>query len=164
MGKYIRINFATITGSIVPLNDPTSGPASFTADTTLDEESILGEPSLRKPTGRRGVSHTGNVSSVIQNLARDGTRDLILMDGHAMTERLQYFAMKRPGVHFNFDFQYALNAENKDSGRIHQHFDCFIENQPVREINNDTLMVRFTLNYHELRVVDAATGQLVGST
>ena len=159
--RMTRMNFATVIGTITPLNAPNAPDASFRADTTLEEESILGEPQIAKPRGTRHMSHDGENSTVIDRYSRAGTRDLILMDGTNQAEALIYYAYQNPMVHFDFEFQYRLDHSDPGSARIQRHRSCFIENQPGREVNNEILVVRFTLNYHSLEILDATTGELV---
>ena len=155
------MTFATITGSITPINNDSVSPVSFSGETTWDENAILTEAQLTKPRARRFISHNGNNSVTVHRYAKNGTRDLVLLDG-TDAEKLIKYAMSNPMVHFNFDFQYQLQEQDAASGRIQRHTDCYIENQPVREINNDVATIRFTINYLALDTINAATGQPVG--
>jgi len=155
------MNFATIIGTITPINSTAVNPISITAETTWDEASILAEPQLAKPRGRRFISHNGQNSTTIHRYAKAGMRDFILLDIPAAEQLIKY-AMLNPTVHFNFDFSYQLEEQDASLVRIQRHEDCFIENQPAREISNDVATIRFTINYLNLDVINADTGQPVG--
>lgn len=160
----IRMNYATIVGTVTPLSQlNTAGvsPFSWRADTTVNEGMILSESNLKRPRARRWETHDGMNSRTITNYSRSGTRDLILMDGTPQAEAFQNFAYINPTVHFDFEFLYYLNDSDDASGRIQMHRNCFILNQPVVEVNNEVVNLKITLDYLSLEIIDAATGKLV---
>lgn len=156
-----RMNFATIIGTITPINNSAFNAISFKADTTWDESSILAEPALGKPRGRRFISMDGSSSTTIHNYSKAGTRDFIMFDTEAAEKLMKYYS-NNPTVHFDFDFQYQLEEQDDSKIRIQRHKDVFIANQPAREVSNDVAIIRFSLDYLLLDTINAVTGEVVG--
>ena len=159
MAKNRALAFATITATLTPTNS--SLPAiSFKADTILNEDEILSEPTSARELGQRFMGADGESSDVIENWATNGTRDLTIRDND-VADKIKEYAYSRPRVHFNFDFRYQRNTADDADAITQQHFDCFIQNTPGRSINPTVNGVKFTINYAKYQEVNSA-GEVLG--
>lgn len=146
------LEFATIIGTFIP-RDSSVSPIQYTAETTFDEETFLGEPQPVKERGRRFMSNDGEISNVIQRYASNGKRDISVFDG-IFSDQLTGWAQRNPTVYFDFTFQYKRNLNGVTDIRKHFHKDCYIENTPAREISNEIAIIKFTINYGKLQLQD----------
>jgi hypothetical protein len=154
-----RLNFATILATLTPLDDSIS-PIQYKADSTLDEEEFLSDAQPAKERGRRFVGNDGKTSTTIKRFASNGTRDFQVFDG-AIADQLISWAQRNPTVDFDFDFSYQREEQDESSVRIQRHINCFFENTPIRTLSNDIAVVKFTVNYEQLALIDSSTGQPV---
>lgn len=148
-----KLNFATIIATLTP-KDSTIPPVQYQADTTMDEEDILGEPQPAKERGRRFMSNDGTNSQVIQRYASNGKRDFNVFDS-SIADQLISWAQRNPTVFFDFEFRYQADEQDITTIRNQVHFDCFFENTPARVINNEVAGIKFTTNYGKLQIQDS---------
>lgn len=153
------MNFASIIATLTPRKSGVA-PIQFRADTTWDEEEWLGEPQPAKERGRRFMSNDGQRSVTIHRFASNGTREFSMIDGPE-ADQLIGWAQQNPTIHFDLDFSYQRDENDGTSIRKQVMRDCFIQNTPARALNNDVVVVKFTINYNSLVVQDAQTGNPV---
>lgn len=159
--RSTNIDFATLILTVTPR---TSGatPLTFTSSEVMNEQEILGEVQLKKERGERYMAADGETSTTVHNYAKNGQRDLTIMDGEAAETLLGYF-QQNPTVHFDLDVQYTRVEQDASTVRIQRHRNCFIRNSAVRVISPEVVTNKFTIDFEWHGLIDASTGQLVGA-
>lgn len=147
------IQFASIVGTFQPVSNSDIDPIQFEAETTSDEETFLGSPQPAGKRGRRFMGNDGVNSTVILKYANNGVREITLFDG-PFVDSLIGWAQQNPTIFFNFTLRYERVLEGTTDIRDHVHTNCFIENVPGREMNNDIAVVKFDLNYERFQTLD----------
>lgn len=161
MAASSSMNFASLIATLTPRTPGLAG-IQFKADTTWDEEEWLGEPQPAKERGKRFMSNDGRRSVTVHRFASNGTRDFSMIDGPE-ADQLIGWAQQNPTIHFDLDFVYQRNEIDVTQIRRQTMTDCFVQNTPARALNNDIVIVKFTVNYGSLTVYDNSTGQPVGA-
>lgn len=159
--KSTSLSLASIIATFTPVSPAGLPTLQFTAESSWDEEDFLSEPQPMKETGKRFMARTGRRSVVIFNNSSAGTRDLQLIDGPDTDALIGYAQQINPRVRFNLDFLYQRDDVDTGSVRMHKHINCFIKNTPARVINADVVLVKFTIDYEQLAVINPATGAAV---
>jgi hypothetical protein len=156
-----NIDFATLLLTITP-KKAGANPLAFRSEVVYNEGEILGDIQLKRDLGERFMAGDGESSTTVHNYARNGQRDLTLMDGDE-AEALQGFINQNPIVHFDFDFQYYRVEQDASKIRIQRHRNCFIRNLPVRVVTPDGVTLKFTIDFEKHQTINAATGLPVGT-
>jgi hypothetical protein len=159
--KSSSLSFASIVATFTPISPSSLNPLLFSAESAWDEEEFLGEPQPAKETGRRFMARTGRRSVTIFNNASNGTRDLMLIDGPDTDGLIDWAQQINPRVRFNLDVSYQRDDVDGSSIRTHKHINAFIQNTPARAIHGDVVVVKFTINYEQLSIINPATGAAV---
>jgi hypothetical protein len=146
------MNYATAIAIITP---KVGGfpPLAIKADTFFNEEEFLAEPQPARDRARQFMSNDGETVQYIDIFAIAGKRDVTLLDGD-LTDLFISQAMSNPQPLFDFAFTYQRNDQDASKIRTQNHIDCKIMNHPVRALSNDIAVVKFTLAYAKIQLLD----------
>ena len=147
------MNFATAIAVITP-KVPGFPPLAIQADTFFNEEEFLSEPQPTKDRARPFMANDGNTIQYIDIFAIAGKRDITLLDG-PLTDQFISMAMNNPQPLFDFNFTYQRNDQDDSEIRAQNHIDCKVMNHPIRALSNDIAVVKFTLHYAKIQLLNA---------
>ena len=148
------MNFATAIAIITP-KVATFPPLAIQSDTFFNEEEFLSEPQPSKDRARQFMANDGNTAQYIDIFAIAGKRDVTLLDG-PLTDQFVRMAMNNPQPMFDFNFTYERNDQDASQVRAQFHSDCKVVNHPIRALSNDIAVIKFTIVYAKLQLLDAS--------
>lgn len=150
------MNFATAIAIITP---KVSGfpPIAIQSNTFFNEEEFLSEPQPTKDRSRPFMSNDGETVQYIDIFAKSGKRDITLLDG-PLTDLFVRMALANPQPLFDLNFSYQRNDQDASEIRQQNHIDCKVLNHPIRSLSNDIAVVKFTIHYAKIELINAATG------
>jgi hypothetical protein len=147
------MNYATAIAVITP---KVAGfpPLTYQSDTFFNEEEFLSEPQPARERARQFMSNDGLTVQYIDTFAKAGKRDITLLDG-PQTDFLVSMANSNPQPLFDLNFTYQRNDQLASEVRAQMHYDCKIMNHPIRALSNDVAVIKFTIAYARLELLDA---------
>lgn len=148
------MNFATAIAVITP-KVAGFAPITIQADTFFNEEEFLSEPQPTKDRARPFMSNDGSTIQYIDIFAKAGKRDITLLDG-LNTDAFIRLAMNNPQPMFDLNFTYQRNDQDASQIRAQNHIDCKVMNHPIRALSNDIAVVKFTIHYSKIELLNAS--------
>lgn len=147
------MNFGTAIVSITP---KVAGfpPIIFQADTFFNEEEFLSEPQPSRERARQFMSNDGLTVQYIDTFAKAGKRDITIFDG-PQADLLVSMANSNPQPLFDLNFTYQRNDQLASEIRAQMHYDCKILNHPIRALSNDIAVIKFSIAYGRIELLDA---------
>lgn len=148
------MNFATAIAAITP---KVAGfpPLAIQSDTFFNEEEFLSEPQPTRDRARPFMANDGQTVQYIDIFAIAGKRDITLLDGPLIDEFIG-MAMSNPQPMFDLNFTYQRNDQDASQIRAQNHIDCKVMNHPIRALSNDIAVVKFTIHYAKIQLLNAA--------
>ena len=129
---------------------------SFAGDTFYNEEDLISDATEAAERAKRFMSAAGTRDVTMQNLARNGTRELKLIMGTDY-EKLVSWGQSRVQKMFDLDFYYVYNTGSTAGGRIQRHKRCFLVGLPIPGVGRDRGYVTIKFDYGDLALIDPAT-------
>lgn len=154
----ISMNFATATASITP-KVSSFKPLVIKSDTFFNEEEFLSEPQPARERARQFMSNDGITAQYIDNFAKNGKRDITLLDSD-QADLLVHMANSNPQPLFDLNFTYQRNDQLASEIRAQMHYDCKILNHPIRALSNDVAVIKFSIAYARLELLDSTGNQV----
>ena len=150
------MNYATAIAIITPKSGGFP-PLAIQSDTFFNEDEFLSEPQPTKDRARPFMSNDGETVQYIDIFAKSGKRDITLLDSN-LTDLFIRMALANPQPLFDFNFSYQRNDQDASQIRSQNHIDCKVLNHPVRALSNDIAVIKFTIHYAKIQLLNAATG------
>lgn len=146
------MNYASLIAAFTPSNQSLA-PITYDASIFFTEEEFLGEAQPDRETSKQFASNDGNTVQYIDNYATTGKRDITLIDGPA-ADALMHWAYLRPRPMFSLSARFQRNDQDEAQIREYFHKDCKITNHPARVMSNDIVVIKFTIQYGNIQLLD----------